>query len=170
MFDSTRVPAINRSCDDVETLWGTIQPGTILIEEGAFMPESLRLANTSGAEGWKSVEPTDRRELERNIRDAGSIFYFKTEEITATAFGFDPQKAVRTALQRVVAAVKVQRCNCLQISQMTAKSFLRILYVSVSAHLRHIQECPTGRPLKDLHALHRRQRRNLADSATVAGA
>jgi hypothetical protein len=133
---------MNRLCDDIEILGGTIQPGTILIEEGAFVPDSLQLASTSGAEGWKSVEPADRRELERNIRDAGSIFYFKTDEITATAFGFDPQKAVQAALQRVVAAVKLQRCNCLQISEVIVKSFLRILYVSVSGHLRHIQECP----------------------------
>ncbi len=152
---------MNRSCDDIQILWGALQPGTILIEEGAFVPESLQAENAPEVDGWKSVEPADRRQLERNIREAGSIFYFKTEEITATAFGFDQQKAVRVALQRMIASVRLQKCNCLQISEVIAKSFLRILYVSVSAHLRHIQGCPgmADDP----------QKRSLAEAATAAG-
>lgn len=152
---------MNRSCDDSQILWGALQPGTILIEEGALVPESLQAEDAPGVEGWRSVEPADRRQLERNIREAGSIFYFKTEEITATAFGFDQQKAVRVALQRIIASVRLQKCNCLQISEVIAKSFLRILYVSVSAHLRHIQGCPG---MAD-----DRQRRSLAEAATAAG-
>jgi len=127
----------------IEILCGTIREGTILIEEGAFVPESLQLENAADAEGWKSVEPADKRELERNIKEAGSIFFLMADEITATAVGFDQPKAVRAALQRIIASVKLQKCNCLQISQVTARSFLRIPYVSVSAHSRHIQERPS---------------------------
>jgi len=133
---------MNGSFGDTAIMGGKIRTGTILIEEGAFVPESLQLENAPDAKGWKSVEPADRHELERNIRQAGSIFFFMAREITASAFGFDQQKAVRVALQRIISTVKLQKCNCLQISQVSAKSFLRIPYVSVSAHSRHIQERP----------------------------
>jgi len=130
---------------------GDIQAGTILIEEGAYNPASLPLVGSlSGSpkgapatKGWKSVEPIDRRELERNISQAGLIFYLMADEIKATVFGFDRQKALRAALKRIIASVKLQKCNSLQITQITAKSFLKVPYVSVSAHSRHIQERPS---------------------------
>ena len=135
---------MSRSCADAETLGGKIQLGTILIEEGAFRPESLQLENAPDAVGWQSVEPADRHKLERDIRHAESIFFLIPHEISATAFGFNHQKVLRAALQRIISSVKLQGCNCLQISNVEAKSFLRIPYVSLSAHPRHIQKCPLG--------------------------
>jgi hypothetical protein len=38
--------------------------------------------------------------------------------------------------------VKSATFNCLEISQVAAKRFLGLPYVSVSAHWRHIQESP----------------------------
>jgi hypothetical protein len=102
---------VNRLCSDAAIPEGTIQAGTILIEEGAFVPESLHLESAPDAEGWKCVEPADRHELERDIRQAGSIFFLVAREITSTAFGFDQKKAVRVALQRIISSVKLQRCN-----------------------------------------------------------
>jgi hypothetical protein len=138
-----------------EIMEGDIQAGTILIEEGAYNPAALPLVgplvgSLSGSpkgapatKGWKSVEPIDRRELERNISQAGLIFYLMADEIKATVFGFDRQKALRAALKRIIASVKLQKCNSLQITEVTAKSFLKVPYVSVSAHSRHIQERPS---------------------------
>lgn len=127
---------------DTAILDGKIQPGIIIIREGAFVPESLQLEDAPDAEGWQSVEPSDRHKLERDIQQAESIFFLMAREITATAFGFNQQKAVRAALQRIISTVKLQKCNCLQISYVAAKTFLRIPYVSVSAHPRHIQKRP----------------------------
>ena len=47
---------------------------------------------------------------------------------------------VRTALNRLIARVKLQKCNCLEIDEVAAKSFLGMPYVSVSGHSRHIQK------------------------------
>ena len=106
------------------------------------MPGCLRLDSAPDAQSWKSVVPTDRRELERNISRAGLIFFFMADEIKATVFGFNQPKAVRAALKQIIARVRLQGCNSLQITQVAAKSFLRIPFVSVSAHPRHIQERP----------------------------
>ena len=61
-------------------------------------------------------------------------------EIKATVFGFDRQKALRAALKRLIADVKSQHCNSIEITRVTGKSFLRVPYVSVSAHPRHLQK------------------------------
>jgi hypothetical protein len=61
-------------------------------------------------------------------------------EIRATVFGFDRQKALRTALKRLIADVKSQHCNSIEITRVISKSFLTVPYVSVSAHPRHLQK------------------------------
>ena len=57
-----------------------------------------------------------------------------------TLFGFDRQKALRAALKRLITNVKSQRCNSIEIVRVKAKSFLRVPYVSVFAHPRHLQK------------------------------
>ena len=61
-------------------------------------------------------------------------------EIKATVFGFDKQKALRTALKRLIADVRSQHCNSIEITGVVDKSFLRMPCVSVSAHARHLQK------------------------------
>ena len=61
-------------------------------------------------------------------------------EIKATVFGFDRQKTLRAALKRLIANVKSQHCNSIEITRVTGKSFLKVPYVSVSAHPRHLQK------------------------------
>ena len=55
------------------------------------------------------------------------------------AYGADQERATDKALKRILASLKTQRFNCLEITQVTAKRFLGLPYVSVSAHSRHIQ-------------------------------
>jgi hypothetical protein len=126
---------------------GGIQPGIILIAEGTPMPHSMRLQGSPDSNGWQSVECADRGDFERNINRAGWIFFLMADEIKATVFGFDRGKALRSAIERIIASVKFQKCNSLQITEVTAKSFLKLPYVSVSARSRHIQEQPSERPL-----------------------
>jgi hypothetical protein len=119
-----------------------IQAGAVFIEAGAVLPESLQLASTPDANGWKSLEIADRSEYEQKVSRAGWIFFLMARTITATVFGFDGQKALRTAFQRIIASVKSQKCNSLQITRVESKSFLMVPYVSVTAHSRHLQERP----------------------------
>jgi hypothetical protein len=115
-----------------------IKTGTILIENGTLLPNSLVLASEPYCTGWTSVTNL-RSDLERDIDQAGWTFFFLAGEIHATVFGFNPETSVHTAVERLVASAKSQNCNCLEIGQVTMKSFLGLPFASVSAHSRHIQ-------------------------------
>jgi hypothetical protein len=117
-----------------------IKTGTILIEEGASTPESLLLEGRPYSNGWRSVSNFGLNELDAAIHKAGWTFFFMAGEIKISAFGFDKEMAVRRAVKRVITNVESHNCNCVEITEVSAKSFLGMPYVNVSAHSRHIQE------------------------------
>ena len=115
-----------------------IKTGTILIEDGTLLPQSLVLASEPYSRGWTTVS-NSRSDFERNINQAGWTFFFLAGEMHATVFGFNTETAVHTAVERLIGNAKSQNCNCLEIGQVTMKSFLGLPFASVSAHSRHIQ-------------------------------
>jgi hypothetical protein len=117
-----------------------IQTGSILIEKDATMPQSLRLEGGPYSSGWRSVSNLGLNELDDAIRKAGWTFFFMAGEIKITSFGFDKKSAVRRAVKRVITNVESHNCNCVEITEISAKSFLGMPYVNVSAHSRHIQK------------------------------
>jgi hypothetical protein len=118
-----------------------ITPGAILIEIGTLLPEPLRLENELHPSGWTSVANNlDGHQLEDQLAIAGWTFFYMAGKIRTTAFGFDRQKMILAALKRVIANVKLEKCNCLEIDEVATHSFLGMPYVSVSAHSRHIQK------------------------------
>jgi hypothetical protein len=116
-----------------------IAAGSILIEEGAHLPDSLPLPGELGSNGWTALNGA-RSTFEKDIREAGWTFFFMAGEIQATVFGFDRQKTLGAALQRLIATVKSRECNSIEITRVTGKSFLGVPYVTVSAHPRHLQK------------------------------
>ena len=116
-----------------------IKMGTILIEQDARMPGSLRLKSFPYSRGWTSVS-NDLNELDTEINKAGWTFFFMAGEIKITAFGFDKEAAMRRAVKRAITNVEAQKCNCMEITEVSANSFLGMPYVNISAHARHIQE------------------------------
>jgi len=117
----------------------TITAGSILVEEGTHLPKSLLLQSESSSNGWAAVKDV-RATFEKAIQQAGWTFFFMAGEIKTTVFGFDRQKAMRAALKRLIAEVKSQHCNSIEITRVVGKSFLSVPYVSVSAHPRHLQK------------------------------
>lgn len=117
----------------------TITAGSILVEDGAHLPKSLRLQSEPSSNGWAAVKDA-RSTYEKKIQEEGWTFFFMAGEIKATVFGFDRQKALGAALKRLFTDVRSRRCNSIEIMRVTRKSFLRVPYVSVSAHARHLQE------------------------------
>ena len=117
----------------------TITAGSILIENGIRLPASLREQSESTSNGWAAIKGA-RPALEKAMQEAGWTFFFMAGEVKATVIGFDRQKALHAALKRLIADVKSQRCNSIEITQILDKSFCRVPYVSVSAHPRHLQK------------------------------
>jgi hypothetical protein len=117
-----------------------IKAGTILIERGAAMPPALRLDGSAKMNGWNSVSDLDPSHLDTAIQQAGWTFFFMAGEIKISAFGWDKEQAARRAVRQVLSNVEAHQCNCVEFTEVSAKSFLGVPYVNVSAHSRHIQK------------------------------
>jgi hypothetical protein len=117
-----------------------IKAGSILIEEGTFLPESLRFESEPYSNSWSLVRNLDGYGLERKIRLAGWNFFYMAGEIKASVFGFDTEKVIHRAIKRVLADLKADKFNSVEIGQVTVDGFLGLRHVTVSAHPRHIQE------------------------------
>jgi hypothetical protein len=118
-----------------------ITPGAILIKKGTPLPEPLRLGADSQATGWASVTNTlDGHELEHKLSSGGWTFFYIAGAIRTTVFGFDRAKMIHAALRRLLASVKLHKCNCLEIDDIVTRSFLGMPYISVSGHTRNIQK------------------------------
>jgi hypothetical protein len=118
----------------------TIKMRTILITDGALLPESLMLESAPYGYGWRLVKNLDSNGLDQIISQAGWNFFYIAGLIETKAFGSDEKKTTRKAIKRIIANLKSKNLNYLEITRVTAKQSLGLLYVSVSAHSRHIQE------------------------------
>ncbi|MGA7060349.1 MAG: hypothetical protein WA690_09750 [Candidatus Acidiferrales bacterium] len=118
----------------------TIKTGTVLIKHGALLPDALQFESEPCATGWRLVKDLDGYELDRKIHDAGWTFFYLAGEIKTTIFGFDVQKTVRRAVKRILANLRPQKFNSLQITQVVSKHFFGVPCTQVYAHPRHVQK------------------------------
>jgi hypothetical protein len=121
-----------------------IKTGALLLAEGTKLPASLQSQGNGAGElfmpGWRWVKNLDSNAVDRLINKAGWNFFFLAGGIEMIAYGADRERATHKALQRILASLKEKDFNCLEITHVTAKRFLGLPYVSVSAHSRHIQQ------------------------------
>ena len=120
-----------------------ITTGTILIKNGALLPKDLEFETEPGVPGWRYVKDFDVRSMDRKIQKSGWTFFCLAGVIKATAFGIDPQRMVRTAIERILAKSKSEDFNSLEITQLASvgsERFPLIRYITVSAQSRQIQE------------------------------
>ena len=117
-----------------------ITTGTVLIKEGTLLPESLQLESEPYLKGWRLVKNLDSSGVDRRVCDAGWTFFFVAGDVNATAVGSDSDKTTSRAVKNVIAGMKSDKLNCLEITHVGAKRFLGLPYVTVSGNPRHIQE------------------------------
>jgi hypothetical protein len=120
----------------------TIKTGTILIKDGTLLPDALQFESEPCAPGWTLVKNLDGYGLDREIHEAGWTFFCLAGETKATVFGIDGEKMVRRAIGRILADLKSEKFNSLEIVRVASavsKRFLGVRYVTVSAQSRHIQ-------------------------------
>lgn len=117
-----------------------INTGTILIKEGTTLPESLQSESEPFSKGWRLIKNLDGSALDRKLCEARWTLFYMAEEVSAVAVGSDLEKMTRRAVKRVISSMRSDRLNCVEIAHVTAKRFLGLPYVTVSARPRHIQE------------------------------
>ncbi len=116
-----------------------IQTGAILIAQGAQVPASIQTAEKAYVQGWQVANHLDRGALIRTIRLAQWKLFSSDATVEMRVFGFDDNKTTREAIRRIVASIRAQSFNCLEIKQVEMRRCLGFPYVLVSAHSWHIQ-------------------------------
>lgn len=117
-----------------------IGPGTILMQDDVVLPESVHLETESYCTGWATITSPSCYEIDRRMRNSGWTFFFMGNLIRSTVLGFNRDKSLKAALSNLMRDAVAERCNAIQIESVTARRFLGMPYVSVSAHSRQFQQ------------------------------
>ena len=123
-----------------QTMPSKIHVGTILMKEWAGMPERLGLESEPCSGDWSSIKALDGFALDRKIHAAGWNFFFMATEVKVMFFGTLGAVKIQSALKRILAKVKPQNFNSLEVTAIVPRRFLGVPYVTVSAHSRHMQQ------------------------------
>jgi hypothetical protein len=118
----------------------TIQVGTILMREWPGMTQLLGLESEPCSGDWSLLKVLDGFSLDRKIHAVGWNFFFMAAEVKVMFFGSVGPVKIQTALKRILEKVKQQQFNALEVTQIVARHFLGVPYVTVSAHSRHLQQ------------------------------
>ena len=127
----------------------TIKLGTILIKEGALLPELLRFESEPCAPGWRLVKNLDGYGLGRKIHEAGWTFSWRPGEIGATLFGLDEQMTLRRAVEQIPANPESAEFNSSEIIRVASEASKRALcgcLRPVTTHLRKRASFPGQGP------------------------
>jgi hypothetical protein len=116
-----------------------IQPGTILMADGTLLPSSVQCEGEPFTPGWSRIKNLDSNGIDRALGRAGWSFFYLAGGIRARVFGGDAGPATVKGVKRIIAGLKTNRFNCLEITQVAVKSILGFRYVIVDAYSRHIQ-------------------------------
>jgi hypothetical protein len=118
----------------------TFKVGTILIDERPLITQLLGLESEPYSGNWSVVKTLDGFALDSKIRAAGWNFFFMAAEVKVMFFGALGTKKIQNAVKRILAKVRHQNFNGLEVTGIVAKRFLGVPYATVSAHSRHIQQ------------------------------
>lgn len=117
-----------------------IQAGTVLSRDGTLFPGGSALETEQFSPGWRSVKGLDGSAIDRKKLEAGWTFFYLAGESRATAFGGEGQKTARRAIRKILAGLKSEKCNSIEVTSVVCKTFLGVPYTTVSFHLRNLQK------------------------------
>ena len=117
-----------------------IKTGTVFVENGTRMPTSLTTESGPYLKGWASVGGPAWRQLRNSLNAAGWTYFNIGIELKVTVLGFDRQKMVSKAVQRLSILATSRACNCLELSRMTRTRWFQMPSLTVYAHARKVQE------------------------------
>ncbi len=118
----------------------TVQVGSILMKQEPGMAQRFQVESEPCSGNWSLVKALDGISLDRKIHAAGWNFFFMAAEVKVMFLGVPGAAKIQSALQRILAKVKPQHFNSLEVTGIVANHFLGVPYVTVSAHSRHMQQ------------------------------
>jgi hypothetical protein len=118
-----------------------ITSGNLFMERDAPRPKFFHVQDDAHRTGWLPIKHNlSAHELDADLSKLGWTFFFMANVIRKSALAFDRDKGASVALKRVMASVREEGCNCLQVEAVETHSFFGIPYISLSAHPRHLQK------------------------------
>jgi hypothetical protein len=124
----------------------TIQAGTILVKQSTLL-QSLGVESEIYSENWRSLGILESSGLDQKVRAAGWHLFFMAGELRAVVPAWGGQNTLRRGVKRLLAQTQVQHFNCLEVSHILKKHFLRH---SVCVHSRTLPP-PSGRLSDSIH-------------------
>jgi hypothetical protein len=118
----------------------TVQVGSILMKEWPAMTQPLTLDTEPCSGRWELLKVLDGFDLDRKIHAAGWNFFFMAAEVKVMFFGTLSAAKIQSAVERILQKVKLENFNGLEITEIVAKHFLGVPYITVAAHSRHMQQ------------------------------
>jgi hypothetical protein len=103
----------------------TVQVGTILMKQWPGMPQLIGFETEPGLGEWSMVKVPDAFTLDRKIHAAGWNFFFIAAAVKAMFFGSLRAAKLQSALERILAKVKQQHFNGLEVTSIVCPTFPR---------------------------------------------
>ena len=140
-----------------------LERGCIFVMDDLLLPPPLRFEGQSYSEGWRLLNRLKSGEIELRARDCSWNFIFLVEAMRRTVFGFGRAGSLRRATNKVLAEARRNAFNSVEVTEITARQFLGMHWVSVGAHFRSLQK---NCQIKALAA----RRRDLVEVQRIPGA
>jgi hypothetical protein len=118
----------------------SVQVGAILMKEWPEMTPRLGLESEPCSGEWSLLKALDGFALDRKIHAAGWNFFFMAAEVRVMFLGSVGTAKIQKALKRILEKVRQHQFNSLEVTEIVARRFLGVPYVTVSAHSRHMQQ------------------------------
>ncbi len=122
----------------------SIRTNTVIIQGGMLLPHDIEVQRNTYLGGCLVINSEESAALDRKLRAAGWSFLFRATEIKSTVFGAAGARTLARAVKRLLAKVKSQQFNAVQIVNIATGSFLGVPYVTVWANSRNIQRSRPG--------------------------
>jgi hypothetical protein len=119
-----------------------IRRGTLIVSSGIALPASASVRTASCCDGWRKITNMDAHGLDKRMNDMGWTCFQRAAPETANVLGFGGPRTLEKALRRIIRRLGVTKFNCLEITQITQRSFAGISYVHVTAGARNIRQRP----------------------------
>jgi hypothetical protein len=117
-----------------------VHVGAILIEDRPLMTRALNIDSAPYGCNWSVVQSLSGFDLDHKFHAAGWNFFFMAGELKTRFLGAVSQPSLHAALMRILARMRGENFNCLEVTGISGKHFLGVPYTVVSAHWRHIQQ------------------------------
>jgi hypothetical protein len=119
-----------------------LKVGTVLLQTGAVIPESVWIEKETYSPGWEEVTNLNGEDLDGHIRRENCSFFFIGGAIQGTSWGSWSGVAIRCAAIRTLNKTAMIKFNGFEITGIYSKRFLGMRYVRVVGHARHLQPGP----------------------------